>query len=81
VVLVIGVGASAAGTASWPALTASGSSTRVPHGGEVHFCYHRITKGMKTACVEACPFGARKIGTSRTQRPVTKIIRTSGSVS
>ncbi len=26
------------------------------------FCYHRIKKGMKTACVDACPFGARQIG-------------------
>ncbi|RMD54045.1 MAG: 4Fe-4S dicluster domain-containing protein [Nitrospirae bacterium] len=26
------------------------------------WCYHRITKGMKTACVDACAFGARKIG-------------------
>ncbi len=26
------------------------------------FCYHRITKGMNSACVEACTFGARKIG-------------------
>ncbi|MDA8095111.1 MAG: 4Fe-4S dicluster domain-containing protein [Betaproteobacteria bacterium] len=26
------------------------------------WCYHRITKGMKTACVEACPTHARKIG-------------------
>jgi Fe-S-cluster-containing dehydrogenase component len=26
------------------------------------FCYHRITKGMKAACVQACPFGARQLG-------------------
>ncbi len=26
------------------------------------FCYHRITKGMKPACVQACAFGVRKIG-------------------
>ncbi len=25
------------------------------------FCYHRLVKGMKTACVDACPFGARKV--------------------
>ncbi|TWJ32414.1 4Fe-4S dicluster domain-containing protein [Geobacter argillaceus] len=25
------------------------------------FCYHRITKGLETACVNACPFGARKM--------------------
>jgi Fe-S-cluster-containing dehydrogenase component len=29
------------------------------------FCYHRITHGNKTACVQACPFGARKIGNLR----------------
>jgi len=31
------------------------------------FCYHRIMKGMKTACVDACPFGARQIGNPRTK--------------
>jgi Fe-S-cluster-containing dehydrogenase component len=47
--------------------------TNCPYGArffhpEVHvvdkctFCYHRITKGMDSACVEACTFGARKIG-------------------
>lgn len=41
------------------------------------FCYHRITKGMKTACVEACPFGARMIGNIRDPNdPVAKIIQT-----
>jgi len=25
-------------------------------------CYHRITKGMTTACCEVCPTGARKLG-------------------
>ncbi len=24
-------------------------------------CYHRITKGLKTACVEVCPTGARQL--------------------
>ena len=42
-----------------------------------NFCYHRITKGMKSACVEACPFGARKIGNLRDPAdPVTRIIMT-----
>ncbi len=42
-----------------------------------NFCYHRITKGMKTACVDACPFGARQIGNLRDpDDPVTKIIMT-----
>ena len=42
-----------------------------------NFCYHRITKGMKTACVDACPFGARQIGNLKDQNdPVTKIIMT-----
>ncbi len=41
------------------------------------FCYHRISKGMKTACVDACPFGARKIGNLKDpDDPVTKIITT-----
>jgi Fe-S-cluster-containing dehydrogenase component len=41
------------------------------------FCYHRISKGLETACVEACPFGARKIGNLMDQDdPITKIIMT-----
>jgi len=41
------------------------------------FCYHRITKGMKTACVQACPFGARQIGNLKDPNdPVTKTIMT-----
>jgi tetrathionate reductase subunit B len=27
-----------------------------------NFCYHRISKNLKPACVQACPTGARKIG-------------------
>lgn len=42
-----------------------------------NFCYHRINKGMKTACVGACPFGARQIGNIRDPNdPVSRIIRT-----
>lgn len=42
-----------------------------------NFCYHRITKGMKPACVQACPFGARQLGNIKDPNdPVTKIIRT-----
>ena len=41
------------------------------------FCYHRIKKGMKTACVDACPFGARQIGNMKDyDDPVTRIIMT-----
>ncbi|MFH1217219.1 MAG: 4Fe-4S dicluster domain-containing protein [Pseudomonadota bacterium] len=41
------------------------------------FCYHRISKGMETACVQACPFGARKIGNLKDpDDPVAKIILT-----
>ena len=41
-----------------------------------NFCYHRITKGLKTACVDACPFGARQIGNIKDPNdPVTKVIR------
>lgn len=39
------------------------------------FCYHRITKGMKTACTQACPFGARQVGNLKDHDdPITKII-------
>jgi tetrathionate reductase subunit B len=42
-----------------------------------NFCYHRITKGLKPACVDACPFGARRIGNIKDPHdPVTKIIMT-----
>ncbi|MFC1769795.1 4Fe-4S dicluster domain-containing protein [Nitrospirota bacterium] len=42
-----------------------------------NWCYHRITKGLKPACVQACAFGARRIGNIKnTEDPVTKIIRT-----
>jgi tetrathionate reductase subunit B len=42
-----------------------------------NFCYHRISQGMKTACVDACAFGARRIGNIRDPNdPVTKIIMT-----
>jgi tetrathionate reductase subunit B len=42
-----------------------------------NFCYHRISKGMKTACVQACPFGARQIGNLKDENdPVTKSIMT-----
>ena len=42
-----------------------------------NFCYHRITKGMKTACVDACPFDARRIGNIKDpDDPVTKVIMT-----
>lgn len=40
-----------------------------------NFCYHRISQGLKSACVDACPFGARKIGNLRDPHdPVTKVI-------
>ena len=42
-----------------------------------NFCYHRISKGMKTECVDACAFGARRIGNIKDPNdPVTKIIMT-----
>jgi Fe-S-cluster-containing dehydrogenase component len=42
-----------------------------------NFCYHRINKGIKPACVLACPTGARKLGNIRDpQDPVANIIMT-----
>jgi Fe-S-cluster-containing dehydrogenase component len=41
------------------------------------FCYHRISKGMKAACVDACSFGARQIGDLKNpEDPITKTIMT-----
>lgn len=40
-----------------------------------NFCYHRISKGGNTACAQACPFGARKIGNLRDPNdPVAKVV-------
>jgi len=42
-----------------------------------NFCYHRISQGLKSACVQACPFGARRIGNLKNPTdPVTKIVLT-----
>jgi Fe-S-cluster-containing dehydrogenase component len=42
-----------------------------------NWCYHRISNGMKPACVEACPFGARQIGNIRNpEDPVAQVIGT-----
>jgi tetrathionate reductase subunit B len=39
------------------------------------FCYHRITKGLQTACVNACPFGARRMcNIHDINDPITQII-------
>jgi Fe-S-cluster-containing dehydrogenase component len=41
------------------------------------FCYHRITKGMNPACVEACAFGARRWGDIRDPKSeVSRIVQT-----
>lgn len=41
------------------------------------FCYHRISKGGNTACAQACPFGARRIGNLRDPNdPVAKEVLT-----
>ncbi|OGR07663.1 MAG: 4Fe-4S ferredoxin [Deltaproteobacteria bacterium RIFOXYD12_FULL_50_9] len=41
------------------------------------FCYHRISKGLKPACVQACPFGARQLGNLKNpDDPVAQIIKT-----
>lgn len=39
------------------------------------WCYHRVTKGLKPACVEACPNGARMFGDLKNERdPIRKIV-------
>ncbi len=41
------------------------------------FCYHRLAKGLKTACVDACSFGARQVcDLKNPEDPATKIILT-----
>ena len=40
-----------------------------------NFCYHRITKGIKPACVLACPTHARRIGNMKdSEDPVTQVV-------
>jgi Fe-S-cluster-containing dehydrogenase component len=40
-------------------------------------CYHRITKGLTTACCEACPTGARQLADLKDPRdPVHEFLRT-----
>jgi tetrathionate reductase subunit B len=42
------------------------------------FCYHRITKGLQPACVEACPVEARVFGDlNDPASPVNKVLRSS----
>lgn len=41
------------------------------------FCYHRITRGLTTACCEVCPTGARKLADLRNPAdPVHEFLRT-----
>ncbi|MDA8099954.1 MAG: 4Fe-4S dicluster domain-containing protein [Nitrospiraceae bacterium] len=40
------------------------------------FCIHRLHAGLKPACVEACPFGARRIGNLLDPSdPITRIVQ------
>jgi Fe-S-cluster-containing dehydrogenase component len=42
-----------------------------------NLCYHRITKGLTTACCEACPTGARKLVDLKDPKdPVHEFLRT-----
>ena len=41
------------------------------------FCYHRITKGLRPACVEVCPTSARIFGEARhASTPLWRFVRT-----
>ncbi len=40
------------------------------------FCYHRITKGLTTACCETCPTGARQLGDLKDKKdPIHQFLR------
>ena len=40
-------------------------------------CYHRITKGLTTACCETCPTGARMLGDLKNPKdPIHDFLRT-----
>ncbi|MFN7940862.1 MAG: 4Fe-4S dicluster domain-containing protein [Thermoanaerobaculia bacterium] len=39
-------------------------------------CYHRITKGLQTACAEVCPTGARRVGDLKNPKdPIHEFLR------
>jgi Fe-S-cluster-containing dehydrogenase component len=41
------------------------------------FCYHRISKGMTTACCEVCPTGARTLADLKNPNdPIHEFLRT-----
>jgi Fe-S-cluster-containing dehydrogenase component len=41
------------------------------------FCYHRISQGLDTACAQACPFGARRVGNLRDpDDPIARVLLT-----
>jgi len=40
------------------------------------WCYHRVMKGLKPACVTVCPAGARKFGNLKEDSEVKEIIET-----
>jgi len=41
-----------------------------------NLCYHRITKGLTTACCESCPTGARRLGDLKNpQDPIHELLR------
>ena len=45
--------------------------------GKCSLCYHRITKGLTTACCEVCPMGARMLGDLKDPKdPIHEFIRT-----
>ena len=50
---------------------------RTHTAGKCTWCYHRLTKGLKPACVEICPVGARVIGDRKDpDDPINEILAT-----
>jgi len=44
------------------------------------FCYHRVTKGLNPACVDACPTGARMFGDLKEpESPIVQKLRKTGA--
>ena len=71
--LLPGVRLLCAGLSLWMPLHSSRKESR----DKCTLCYHRITKGLTTACCEACPTGARQLADLKNPKdPIHEFLKT-----